>query len=99
MIVLSLYTIFRAVGVFLNVVEYAIVIYCVLSWFQPRFQAFYMLRQFIQPFVSPFQRLSMRVRRYFNAPVDFTCLFAIIGFQIVERLWWTLYRVLAMRMY
>ena len=95
---LSLYAVFRAVGVFIQVIEYAIVIYCVLSWFQPRFRAFFMLRQFIQPFVSPFQRLSMKVRQYFNAPVDFTCLFAIIGFQIIERLWWYLYRILAFRL-
>lgn len=95
----SLYTVFRAVGVFLEIVEYAILIYCVLSWFQPRFQAFYMLRQFIQPFLAPFQKLSMKVMRYFNAPVDFTCLFAILGIQIISRLWWMLYRIVAMRMY
>ena len=35
----SLYTVFRAVGIFLELIEWAIVIYCVLSWFQPRFKA------------------------------------------------------------
>ena len=48
---LSLYTVFRAGSMFLSIIEWAIVIYCVLSWFQPRFKAFYMLRQFIMPFV------------------------------------------------
>ena len=95
----SLYTVFRAVYIFIRVIEYAILIYCILSWFQPRFKAFFMLRQFIMPFVSPFQRLSMWVRNYFAAPVDFTCLFALIGFQILERLWWMLYRVLALRIF
>ncbi len=92
---LSLYTVFRAVSMFLSIIEWAIVIYCVLSWFQPRFRAFYMLRQFITPFVSPFQKLSMKVSRYFNAPIDFTCLFAILAFQILERLWWRLYVLIA----
>ena len=92
---LSLYTVFRAGSMFLSIIEWAIVIYCVLSWFQPRFKAFYMLRQFIMPFVSPFQKLSMRVMRYFNAPIDFTCLFAIIAFQIIQRLWWRLYMLIA----
>lgn len=92
---LSLYAVFRAVGLFLSIVEWAIVIYCVLSWFQPRFKAFFMLRQFILPFVSPFQRLSMKVMRYFNAPIDFTCLFAILGIQIIQRLWWRLYYLIA----
>ena len=92
---LSLYAVFRAVGTFLSIIEWAIIIYCVLSWFQPRFKAFFMLRQFIMPFVSPCQKLSMRVMRYFNAPVDFTCLFAIIAFQIIQRLWWRLYMLIA----
>ena len=92
---LSLYTVFRAVGMFLSIIEWAIVIYCVLSWFRPRFRAFFILRQFIMPFVSPFQKLSMKVMRYFNAPIDFTCLFAIIGLQIIQRLWWRLYILIA----
>ena len=96
---LGLYNVFRGVDIFLQIIEWAIIIYCVLSWFRPRFKAFFMLRQFIMPFVSPFQKLSMKVSRYFNAPVDFTCLFAILGFQIIQRLWWTLYRFLAMRMF
>ena len=85
--------------VFLQIIEWAIVVYCVMSWFQPRFKAFFLLRQFIMPFVSPFQRLSMKVSRYFNAPVDFTCLFAILGLQIAERLWWVLYRFLALKVF
>ena len=91
----GLYEVFYAGSLFLRLITTAIVIYCVLSWFQPRFKAFFMLRQFIMPFVSPFQKLSMRVMRYFNAPIDFTCLFAIIGFQIIERLWWRLYMLIA----
>ena len=95
---ISLYTVFRGVDLFLQIIEWAIVIYCVLSWFQPRFRAFFMLREFIQPFIAPFQKLSMKVTRYFNAPVDFTCLFAIIGIQILERLLWVVYRLVALRM-
>lgn len=96
---LGLYSVFRAVGIFLEIIEWAIVIYCVLSWFRPRFRAFFMLRQFILPFVAPFQRLSMKVSRYFNAPIDFTCLFAILGLQIAQRLWWALYRLVAFRLF
>ena len=92
---LGLFSVFRAVDIFLQVIQYAILIYCVLSWFQPRFQAFYLLRQFITPFVASFQKLSMKVARYFNAPIDFTCLFAIIAFQIIQRLWWRLYMLIA----
>ncbi|MBR7186994.1 MAG: YggT family protein [Clostridia bacterium] len=91
---LGLYSVFRAVSIFLRIIEWAIVAYCVLSWFRPRFKAFFLLRQFILPFVSPFQKLSMKLMRHFNAPVDLTCFFAIIAFQIIDRLWWRLYILL-----
>lgn len=91
---LGLYSVFRAVSIFLRIIEWAIVAYCVLSWFRPRFKAFFLLRQFILPFVSPFQKLSMKFMRHFNAPVDLTCFFAIIAFQIIDRLWWRLYILL-----
>ena len=66
-----------------------------LSWFQPRFKLFFMLRQFIQPFISPFQVLSLKLMRYFRAPIDFTCWFALIGIGIIERIWWRLYYIIA----
>ena len=92
---LGLYEVFYAVYIFLRLISTAILIYCVLSWFQPRFRAFYMLRSFIQPFLSPFQKLSLKVMRYFRAPLDFTCLFAVLGYQILGRLLWRLYFILA----
>ncbi|MBQ8110535.1 MAG: YggT family protein [Clostridia bacterium] len=92
---LGLYEVFYAGYLFLRLITLAIVAYCVLSWFRPTFRAFELLRGFIQPFVSPFQKLSIWVMRRFRAPVDFTCFFAVIGYQIVERLWWRLYYLLA----
>lgn len=95
MAVRGLYEVFRAGGLFIELIITAILIYCVLSWFRPTFRAFDLLRRFIQPFIAPFQKLSVKVMRYFRAPVDFTGLFAILGWQIIERLWWRLYMLLA----
>ena len=92
---LGLYEVFYAAYIFLRLITAAIVIYCVLSWFRPNFRAFYMLRSFIQPFVSPFQKLSLKVMRRFNAPVDLTMLFAVIGYQLLERVLWRVYFLLA----
>ncbi len=58
-----------------------------------------MLRQFIQPFISPFQRLSLWVMRHFRAPLDFTCFFALIGISLIERIWWRIYVIVAGLMY
>ena len=92
---LGLYEVFYAVSIFIRIIWYAILIYCVLSWFQPRFKAFYMLRNFVLPFVSPFQRLGLWVSKFFAAPIDFACLFALIAYRIFNSLWWQLYFSLA----
>ncbi len=92
---LGLYEVFYAAYLFLRLISAAILIYCVLSWFRPTFRAFEWLRRFILPFVSPFQKLSLAVMRHFRAPVDFTCFFALIGYQILERVLWRVYALLA----
>ena len=91
----GLYEVFYAGDIFIEVITTAMFIYCVLSWFRPNFQAFYWLQRFVAPFVAPFRRLSMRLMRYFNAPIDFSFLLALIGFRIIRRLWWALYTLLA----
>ena len=92
---LGLYEVFYAGALFLKLITAAILVYCVLSWFRPTFRAFDWLRAFIQPFVAPFQKLSMKLSGMLNAPVDFSCLFAVIAYQVLERLWWRLYALLA----
>ena len=94
-----LYIIFRTGGEVIRIIEYAMLIYCVLSWFQPRQMWFYKFRECLQPFVMPFQGLAQKVRERLSVPLDFTFLFAILGYQILERLWWTLYRLLAVRVF
>ena len=92
---LGLYEVFYAGYLFLRLVTAAMLIYCVLSWFRPNFRAYDLLGRFVEPFVRPFRRLSMKLMRYFRALVDFSFLLAILGYQIVERLWWRLYMLLA----
>ena len=92
---LRLYDVFYAVSLFIRLIRGAIFLYCVLSWFRPAFRAFDLLGRFIQPFLAPFQRLSMYVMRRFRAPVDFSCLFALLGYGLLERLWVQLYLLLA----
>lgn len=96
---IGLHSVFEAGSIFLRFIETAILIYCVLSWFQPRFKLYDMLRQFIQPFISPFQVLSLKLMRYFRAPVDFTCFFALIGLSVIERIWWQVYKIILRLMY
>lgn len=91
---MTLYTVFKAGSLFLQVVDSAILLYCVLSWFRPSFRFFYWLESFIRPFVAPFRRLNVWLTSRMRIPLDFSCWFAIVGLSIVERLWWRLYALL-----
>lgn len=86
--------VFQAGSWFLRIVEYAILVYVVLSWFQPRNRAFYWLANFVAPFVRPFRRLSLWITARFRIPLDFSCWFAVFGLHIINNLWWRLYFIL-----
>ena len=90
-----LYQVFYAGYLFLRLITLAILVYCILSWFRPTFRAFDVLQRFIEPFVAPFRKLSIKLMGYFRAPVDFSFLFAMLAYQLLGRLWWRLYFLLA----
>ena len=93
---MTLYQAFQAGSWFLRILEYAILLYCVMSWFRPRNRFFFWLESFIRPFVAPFRRLSLWITSRTRMPLDFSCWFAIIGIGIIERLWIRLYYILRM---
>ena len=72
---------------FLRLVSFAILAYCVLSWIAPNSRPHLMLGSFIRPFVAPFRRLSVWLMSRTRMPLDFSCWFAIIGLNVIERIW------------
>lgn len=95
---ITLHQVFSAGAIFLRVLDAAILIYVILSWFRPSFRAYYWLSRFIEPFVSPFRKLSIKIMTRTKVPLDFSCLFAMIAITILERLWARLYTLLLMAM-
>ena len=93
---LTLYRVFQAGSYFLQIVDTAILVYVVLSWFRPSFRFFYWLSNFVAPFIRPFRRLSEWIMVRTRSPLDFSCWFAIIGLQIINAVWWRLYYLLRM---
>ena len=93
---MTLYKVFQAGSWFIRIVDSAILLYCVLSWFRPRNNLYLWLESFITPFVAPFRRLSVWLMSRTRMPLDFSCWFAMIGISIVERLLWRLYYILRM---
>lgn len=91
---MTLYRVFQAGSVFLHIVQLAIAVYAVMSWFMRDTKIFRWLEAFISPFIAPFRRLGMWVAERFHLPFDLTCVFAVLGIEIVENLWMLLYRLL-----
>lgn len=92
---LTLSALYRAVSIFLYVVRTAILVYCVMSWFRPTNRFFDFLQRFIAPFVMPFRRLSQWIMARTGLPIDFSCVFAIIGLSLFDRLILWLFGLLA----
>lgn len=92
---MTLYGVFTAASWFLRIVSDAIFLYCILSWFvSTRSRIFMWLKGFIDPFVSPFRPLAMRIMSRSRIPFDLSYWFAAIGIQIINWLWWKLYYLL-----
>ena len=91
---MTLHTIFYAASKFLQVISWAILIYCILTWIAPRSAARYWLERFISPFCAPFRSLARKICMRWGSPFDLTCWFAMIGIQILNQLLWVLYSAL-----
>ena len=91
---MTLYSVFQTGAAFLRVVQIAIFIYALLSWFARETTVFRWLEAFISPFIAPFRRLGLWVSDRFHLPFDLTCWFALIGLEVVEQVWWLIYRIL-----
>ena len=79
-----LYNIFQAVNALLNLLSYAILFYCILTWVAPRSPLRYWLERFISPVCAPFRSLARTMMIRWGAPFDFTCWFALIGIRISQ---------------
>ena len=90
----ALYSVFYAAQLFLQVLSYAILFQCILSWIAPRSPLYGWLEHFTSPFVAPFRRLTYAMMRRWGSPFDFSCWFAMIAINILSRLLWRLYYVL-----
>lgn len=90
-----LYRIFHAASILLRVLSWAIFAYCILTWVAPRSPLRYWLERFIEPFCAPFRALSRTLMMRWGAPFDFTCWFALIGIRILNRLLWSIFRLIA----
>ena len=90
----ALYSVFYAAHLFLQLLSYAILFQCILSWIAPRSALYRWLDYFTAPFVAPFRRLMHAMMRRWGSPFDFSYWFAMIAISILSRLLWRLYALL-----
>ena len=86
-----LYSIFYAIDICMKILDYAIILYCILSWFIPRSKIMQFLEQFIAPVMMPFRGLSMWIMERTGLPLDLSPIFAVMALNVVRNLIWRLY--------
>jgi len=90
-----LYSVFYAIDICLKILSYAIILYCILSWFIPRGRVMDILGQFIAPIMAPFRGLSMWIMQRTGLPLDLSPVFAMLALNVIRNLIWRLYSFLA----
>ena len=89
-----MYTLFQAVSIFLNVIDTAIFVYVIMSWFSPRSRFYIWLVNFVTPFIKPFYRLSLKIMTRTGWRVDLSAWMAMIAISLIQRLLWVIYGML-----
>ncbi len=89
-----LYGVFLGISYFLQIIRYALLIYCVMSWILPPYhKAMRFLGRFIDPVLSPIRTLLFRI--FPRLPIDLSALAAFFVLDLIGRLLWQLFYLLA----
>lgn len=80
------YVIIKFLSMLFNIVEFAILLECILSWIAPgsRNQFVYIVRSFTHPILEPFRNLQNKLLP--GAPLDFSPIIALFVMDIIKRL-------------
>lgn len=83
------YNIFSGISIFLRVINYAILAYCLCSWIvSPTSKVYVFLRNLVWPFIAPFRGLSMKLMVKLGLRIDLSAWFALIALSILDSLMW-----------
>ena len=80
------FVIIRFLDMLFNILEFAILAECILSWVAPYSQNTFVdiIRSFTRPVLEPCRRLQYRLVP--NSPLDFSPIIALFAMDIVKRL-------------
>ena len=78
--------IYQGCDIFLRILQYVLLAYCVLSWFaSPLNRLYALLSRITQPIVAPFRSLSNRLVRH-GLRFDTSAIFALLALSLARQL-------------
>lgn len=81
-----IYQIYRGVSVFISIISYALLAYCVMSWVaSPQNRLYQFLARFAEPILYPFRLLMDRLLRR-PLPFDISPILAMVALNILQSL-------------
>lgn len=91
---MALYGVFRGISMFLQVIYYALLAYCLLSWILPPYNKVMMfLSRVTDPLLRPIRSVLFRI--FPRMPLDLSALVLFFVLRIADSLIWRLYYLLA----
>lgn len=93
---IALYKVFYGISIFIRIVNYIILAYCVMSWFvSPTNRLYVLLRDISQPIIAPFRALSYKLMMRSSLRIDLSPWFALLALNLLQRILWWVYSLLA----
>lgn len=90
-----LFQIFQGISIFLRIIRYVILGYCLLSWILPPTNRFYeLLRNLAWPFIAPFRGIAQKLMMRSSFRIDLSPWFALLALELVGWLLWQLFYAL-----
>jgi uncharacterized protein YggT (Ycf19 family) len=78
--------VYQGCDIFLRILQYVLVAYCLLSWFaSPINRLYVLLSRMAQPMVAPFRSLANRLIRH-GLRIDLSAIFAFFALSIARQL-------------
>lgn len=84
------YIFVRTLTMIFNVVETAVLVYCILSWIAPQSRIYDIMAFLLEPLVRPFRPLGQWIMEKTGVPLDFSLWIFMIAMHIAQTL---IYRV------
>lgn len=90
---MALYGVFRGISMFLQIIYYALLAYCLLSWILPPYnKVMQVLGRITYPLLQPIRNVLFRI--FPRMPIDLSALVLFLLLNILNRLLWQLFYLL-----